>query len=153
MSSKTKDIVYLLDKGFRPYDGDVPPQFYAEKKCKSYKRAEWLTRPWSDDHQHTRFICLGCNRRCAAVDPAGWPLLLPIGQQTRPGVVAFIEASRLSADDLLKVKRVLRVDEVAFILNIGKTKVFELIQEGQLDVLQDSPTRVTSESVERHLKI
>ena len=152
MSSKTKDIIYLLEKGFRPYEGEVPAQFYASKKCKTYKRAEWLTRPWSDEHQHTRFICLGCNRRCSAVDPDGWPLLLPIGPQTRPGAVAFIEATRLTADELLKVKRVLRVDEVAFILNVGKTKVFEMIQDGRLAVLPDSPTRVTSESVERQLQ-
>lgn len=58
---------------------------------------------------------------------------------------------RLSVDDLLRLKRVLRVDEAAWALNVSRQKVHDWIEEGVLDAVPGAPVRVTCSSVERIL--
>lgn len=149
--SLIRDIVDLLDRGFVPYGGTVPETVYQERHCRTPKRAEWFVRPWSETHRHSRYMCLGCRRRCTVVDPAGWQLLLPV-TPTRPSTVVFAPATPLTADELLRIKKVLRADEAAWVLNISRNVVYEMIQDGRLDALGDTPVRVTRESVLRRLE-
>ena len=149
--SLVRDIVALLEKGFVPYTGRVPEQFYSDRGCLAPKKAEWFIRPWSESHRHSRYICLGCRKRCTVVDPAGWQLLLPIAP-SRPGTVIFAPAMPLTADDMLRIKRVLRTDEAAWVLNISRNLVYDMIQDGRLEALACEPVRVTTESVRRQLE-
>lgn len=149
--SKTKEILQLLELGYRLYGGTVPEDFYRQARCPDPEKAEWFTRPWSDTHKHSRYICLGCGKRCATVNPKGWQLLLPL-RQARPGAVVLAVAEELTVDDLLRCRKVLRVDEAAWALSVSRQKVHEMIACGDLDTVRGTPARVTSASVKRNLE-
>ncbi|WP_027188213.1 DNA-binding protein [Desulfovibrio cuneatus] len=149
--SKTLEIVDLLDKGFRPYSGHVPEAFYKERRCHDPKKAEWFFRPWSEEHKMSRFLCLGCRKRCVAVDPLGFQILLPV-KPTRPGSVVFAPMHAITVEELLRIKSVLRLDEAAWALNVSRTTVSNMVEEGTLDVVPGVPIRVTSASVQRNLQ-
>ena len=148
---KTREIIDLLDSGYALYSGEVPEDFYFERRCPSPKKAEWFVRPWSKEHAKSRYICLGCSRRCSVVDPEGWQLLLPVNKRL-PAMVAFAPARELSAEDLLRLKKVLRTDEAAFVLNISAKTVYDMVNDGRLDAVEGHPVRVTVESVIRCLE-
>lgn len=148
--SKTKEILELTDMGFYYYKGKVPESFYVEQGCFIPKKAEWFVRPWSKKHKNTLFICLGCPKRCRATDPEGWQLMLPV-KKNFPGEIALAVVESISADELLRIKKVLRVNEAAWALNISRQQVHEWIQQGILDQVPGAPIRVTVESVQRNL--
>lgn len=149
--SKTLDIIALLDKGFVPYSFTVPQSFYKGQQCLTPKKADWFIRPWENGTHQLKCICLGCRRRCVAVDPEDWPSIHIAKKPSRPGVVAFAVVEKLSVDELLRLKRVLRVDEAAWILNISRQKVHDWVEEGLLDPVPGTPVRVTASSVQRNL--
>jgi len=149
--STIRDMLDLLERGFRHYSGHVPEEYYTVRRCRTPQKAEWFSRPWSEEHKQTRYVCLGCSRRCWAIDPVGWQMLLPVGD-SRPGAVVFAPMMPLTADDLLRMRRVLRVDEACFVLNIGRTTFYEWTQDGRLDVVPGTPIRVTVQSVCRNLE-
>lgn len=144
--STVKDIMALLGKGFIPYRGKVPEEFYKELGCREPKKAEWFARPWSERHKNSCYICLGCKKKCRAVDPKGFQLLLPISRR-RPSMTLFMPGEALSVDELLTRKKVLRVDEAAWALNLSTRRVYEMVQEGLLAQVPGQPVRVTSVSV------
>gem|GEM_PF-2169078 len=54
--------------------------------------------------------------------------------------------------DALRLKALYRVTEVAEVLSVGRTKVYELINSGQLDAAKvGRATRVTRSSIVRFL--
>ncbi len=148
--SKISDIIALLDKGFIHHPHAAPDAFYKQRRCPKPQKADWFARPLSEKHKNARFVCLGCSRRCSAIDPEGWKTLMP-HRPSRPGAVAFAVVERLTVDEMLRIKRVLRVNEAAWALNVSRPKVHEWIDEGLLELVPGSPIRVTSASVQRIL--
>lgn len=148
---KTQDIVDLLDKGFIPVSLDIPDGFCKRRRCGRKEKAEWFLRPRPKSSGQAKGICLGCKRRCAVVNPPDWPEIHADGKAPRPGLVAFSLVERISVDDLLRLKRVLRVDEAAWALSVSRQTVHRWVEEGRLEQVAGSPLRVTSHSVERFL--
>lgn len=149
--SKTKEIIELLEKGYAHYGGYVDEAVYTERKCHNPKKADWFCRPWSEEHKTSRYICLGCYKRCSLIDPKGFQLLLPVSRQKATQVGIFT-AYKLSVDELLRSKRVLRVDEAAWALSVSKMTVYKWVDEGRLEAVPGPPLRVTSASVARNLE-
>lgn len=137
------DVLKLLDKGFLPYQGHVEGHVYESLGCGSTRKPRWF---WKD----RKYVCLGCTKRCSLVHPVGFELMLPVSYQTKK--LAFARLPAVSAWDLVKKKALLTIPEVAFVLSIGRSKVWKLIQDGRLEKHPDSPpARVTTESVKREL--
>jgi len=148
MSAKNlvHSICALLERGYVPYHGPMAEETYRELGCERRKRAQWFC----DAEQ--RYICVGCQKRhCTLLSPSGvWPVLLS-GGAPKPGRLAFAELPALSVEELLRVKSSLRPDEVAWALNCSQSRVYELLDENQLEELPYSPRRVSSASVKRLL--
>lgn len=140
MSAVFDDMLRLLSRGWAPYRGHVEGRVYQDLGCGRSKRARWMQRDG-------KYICLGCGKRCALADPAGFELLLPVTIRTRNFAYAALPA--VSAQDLLEKKLLVTVPEVEFILNVSRRTVFSLLEEGRLDRHPDPPTRITTESVRR----
>jgi len=101
-------VVVLLDKGYWPYPGQVPKEIYEARRCTMSARAVWFVRPTSEAHKTTRYLCLGCRKRCVLLDPQGFQAVLPL-RITRPAPVALVEARQLTATELVGLGRPLRV--------------------------------------------
>ncbi|KHK02796.1 hypothetical protein [Desulfovibrio sp. TomC] len=136
------DVLTLLGKGFLPYQGHVDGSVYEPLGC-GKRKPRWF---WKE----RKYVCLGCAKRCSLVDPAGFELMLPVTYQTKK--LAFASLPAVSARELVTKKVLLTIPEVEFVLSVGRSKVWEMIQEGRLDKHPDSPpARVTAESVCREL--
>lgn len=57
----------------------------------------------------------------------------------------------LTPEEMLTAKALLRVDEVAYCLNLSERKVRKLIDEGRLIRHRDAPVRVTAASVREEM--
>lgn len=76
--------------------------------------------------------------------------MLPVTYQTKK--LAFASLPAVSARELVAKKILLTIPEVEFVLSIGRSKVWEMIQEGRLEKHPDSPpARVTTESIKQEL--
>ncbi|HML61319.1 MAG TPA: hypothetical protein PKD41_10520 [Solidesulfovibrio sp.] len=140
--SVVDDVLALLAKGYLPYTGHVEGSAYAALSC-TKRNPRWF-------YQDRKFVCLGCTRRCSLVDPVGFELVLPVTMRSKKLVYAALPA--VSARELVTKKVLLTIPEVEFVLSVGRTRVWEMIQEGRLDKHPDSPpARVTAESVRREL--
>lgn len=77
--------------------------------------------------------------------------MLPVTYQTKK--LAFASLPAVSAWDLVTKKALLTIPEVAFVLSIGRSRVWEMIQEGSLEKHPISPpARVTASSVLKALE-
>lgn len=140
MSAVFDDMLRLQARGYLPYRGHVDGRVYERLHCERSRRARWM-------YQGTKYVCLGCGRRCSLVDPAGFELLLPVPSQAKR--LAFAVLPAVSARDLLDKKLFLTRPEVEFILNISRSQIYDLLDEGRLERHPDLPLRITSESVQR----
>jgi hypothetical protein len=136
--SQVKDLLELLAKGYAPYSGEVSGQVYDELRCLRPGGASWFAKG-------TRFLCLGCRRRCIRVGGYGFQLVLP-GTGKR-FTVAMAALPGIPASELVRLKEWLRVDEAAYCLGVSERRVYELIQEGVLDRHPDAPVRASAASV------
>lgn len=133
-----EDLLALLARGYAPYGGEIAGCVYARLRCPRPEKAIWFKRG-------QQYVCLGCARRCSQAHGEGFQLVLP---GVRRGFqVAFAMLPSVSAEDLLRSKSLLRVDEAAFVLNVSRSQVYQMIAEGKLDRHEDEPVRVTAESV------
>ena len=144
MSSKRviEDLLALLGGGYVPYTGQVEGKIYERHRCPRPEKATWFTRGG-------RYLCLGCARRCVQAEGTGF-------QATLPGVrrgfqVAFALLPSITADELVQKKTLLNVNEAAFALCVSPSQVYLMISEGKLVRHEDSPVRVTSESVRKEM--
>ena len=149
---KTSTILDLLEKGYIPFEGNVPSRFYTGKRCKCKKKAEWFLRPKQKMSEPSRGICLGCRKRCVVINPRAWPVVLEETESSRESTVQYVQVERVSVDELLRMKRVLRVEEAAWALNVSRQKVHRWVDEGILEQVAGNPLRVTTASVERVLQ-
>lgn len=137
------DVLKLLDKGYLPYKGQIEGYVYEPLGYGPKRKPRWF---WKE----RKYVCLGCVKRCCLVDPVGFDLMLPVTYQTKK--LAFASLPAVSAWDLVTKKALLTIPEVAFVLSIGRSKVWEMIQDGRLEKHPDSPpARVTVESVKAAL--
>ncbi|HML52879.1 MAG TPA: hypothetical protein PKC79_02170 [Solidesulfovibrio magneticus] len=141
--SVVDDVLSLLTKGYLPYAGLVEGDAYAALGCGPKRRPRWFFRD-------RKFVCLGCAKRCSVVDPVGFELVLPVTFKTKRLVYAQLPA--VSAHELVTKKALLTIPEVAFVLSIGRSQIYDMIEEGTLVQHPVSPpARVTAESVRREL--
>lgn len=142
MTGLVRDILTLLGEGWVPYEGAVDQAAYDRLGCPDARRATWFQR-------EATWWCLGCKRRCLTADPAGFQLSLV----TRPRVrILFADLPMVTADELLRIKRWLRVPEAAFCLNVSEREVRYMVDAAKLDRHPDAPLRVSVESVRREME-
>jgi excisionase family DNA binding protein len=149
--SKTQDLIILLENNFLPYPGHVPRNFYLGRQCRRPSRAEWYCREGRGGAFKMHFLCLGCRRKCVEVDP-DWPIFAKLRTPPHRETVFFALVDKMSVDELLRLKRVLRVEEAAWALNVSHQKVRNWVEEGVLEHVPGNPIRVTSDSVRRNLE-
>ena len=139
-----KDMLTVLREGFAPYEGVVEPEVFERLECADAGRACWMTKAG-------RYLCLGCERACAVTDGAGFQPLLPARKPAKPGTLAYALLPGVSAEQVLKAKKLLRVDEAAWILGVSPRHIYDMERAGKLVKHLDQPFRVTSESVRAEL--
>lgn len=134
------DVLKLVHSGWRAFRGEVRAEAYGRLDCRRPRVASWFVRG-------RHFLCLGCSRRCALYDPAGFQLPLPT-------VFPPEAESRftLHPSELVRVKAWLRVKEAAWCLNVSPRQVYKLAAEGVLDRHPESPVRLSAESVRREME-
>jgi hypothetical protein len=142
--AKVKELMELLRNGFRPYEGAVDGQVYESLRCPNPNKAAWFVR----DRDATYF-CLGCARHCLKVAPVGFQVSMLVPRHVTR---YFTELPQVSAAELLRAKRFLRVDEAAFCLGVSERQVRHMIDNGVLVRHQDPPVRVTVESVQEEME-
>lgn len=140
MNTVFDDMLRLLSEGFAPYTGKVEDNVYVGFGCKTIAAARWM-------HRNGVFVCLGCSKQCNQAGHKGFELVkaVPVGKRR----LAFAVLPAVSAEELLDKKKLLTIQEVEFILNISRTQVYCLLQEGVLDRHPDLPTRITVESARK----
>lgn len=133
------DLLKALREGFKPFNGAVAGEVYAGLGCRRPERARWLAL--GDVH-----LCLGCEKRCAVPDGAGFQRVLPV-DVPMPDVGAA-DIPSLTADQMLHAFKVFKPYQVQFILNISRAEVYQRIADGRLVAVGDGrPVRVTRESI------
>ncbi|WP_415714431.1 DNA-binding protein [Maridesulfovibrio sp.] len=135
-STLCRTLRKLLADGFEQYNGIIDPAVYERLECPDPKKAYWVCS-WPILH------CLGCRKRCTPKDISGFQVTLPMPEE--------LTYEGLTAPQLLK-KKLLRVDEAAFCLNISHSLVRKWAKCGKLDATINKPVRVTSESVAKELE-
>ncbi len=141
--AKIDDILKVLGRGYQVYQGPVESAVYRALSCAKPKRARWFVRDG-------RYVCLGCGRGCCWTNGGFQPVLL--SQRARPGRVMLAELKIVTPEQLLAAKSLLRVDEVAYCLNVSPREVGKLIDEGRLVKHVARPIRVTAESVRGEMR-
>lgn len=139
MANVVNEIMSLINNGWRAYRGEVDGQVYARVGCRRPGSASWFVRGKS-------FLCLGCSRRCAEMNPAGFQAALPEGEAH-----TGFEYS-LTPMEMVQKKVLLRADEAAYCLSVSARKIYDLAKEGRLVSHVDKPLRVTAESVLEEMK-
>ncbi len=143
MSKKViEDLLSLLGQGYAPYHGTVDGLVYERLRCHRPEKASWLSHG-------RRFVCLGCSKRCADATGEGFQAVLP--SVRRGWQVAFAVLPQVTVEQLLQAKPLLNVEEAAFVLNVGRTTIYEMIRSGKLDRHPDDPVRVTVASLREEL--
>lgn len=138
-------VLDVLSKGYRPYRGHVDDAVYETICCDSPEDASWF------EHER-RFICLGCQRHCALVDPPGMQLTIPMKVKSSYGVVMLAQLPSVTVDEILATGRPLRPDEAAWALNVSTREIYYMVEDGRLNQAGSGrPLRVTSDSVRREL--
>ncbi|WP_051202734.1 DNA-binding protein [Desulfovibrio aminophilus] len=140
--SQVQDVLDVLAQGYTPYRGEVAGAVYDELRCSRPTAASWFTKG-------TRFLCLGCRRRCSRVGGAGFQLVLP--GTGRRFTVAIANLPAVPAEELVRLKAWLRVDEAAWCLGVSARRIYELVDGGVLDRHPDKPLRVSSASVREEM--
>lgn len=144
-SSLINDVLAVLSNGYRPYRGEVQGEVYERLRCNKPDRATWF-------EQERKFLCLGCKRRCALVNPSGMQLTVPVDTKPSFGRVLVAELPSLTVGELLATGRPLRPDEAAYVLNVSEREIYDLEVEGRLQRAgRGRPLRVTSDSVAEEL--
>ena len=145
--NKIRSIIELVSHGWRAYNAAPQSVIYARLKCpyapeikegKKKRKAKeplWFVRADS-------FVCVGCDRACTLFRPEGFIQPLPIKYTERPE-----EPYTLTPAEMVQRKTLLRIDEVAYCLNISERTAREMIDFGKLRRTEDYPIRVPVEDV------
>ncbi|MFW5490413.1 MAG: hypothetical protein ACNI3A_18650 [Desulfovibrio sp.] len=138
------ETLRLIRAGWLPFSGVVSPAVYKTLNCPQSKKARWFES--AAPSGAALYQCLGCSRVCTLRDEPGMQARLPI--YTPLPVIPRDDLPGLTAGEMLQRMEVLRWDQAAFVLNIGKSEFYRLVQEGALTRAgPERPVRVTSASV------
>ena len=135
-TSRIDQIIKLTQCGWRAYEGQATALVYDHLGCgrEARGRARWFAKG-------DLLLCVGCDRACALPCPDGYQL--PLFKYPAPPKPAF----RLSPDELLSKRKLLLVNEVAYVLNISPRQVRRLIHLSRLKATRDQPLRVPVEEI------
>ncbi|SHI60311.1 helix-turn-helix domain-containing protein [Halodesulfovibrio aestuarii] len=138
-STLCRVMAKMMIDGFRPYGGEIDAGVYAKLGCKDSSRAYWLHR-WPILH------CLGCKKRCTPKSTNGFqvPMKFPAVQER--GKFSLLP------EEMLRTKKLLRVDEAAYCLSLSEATVRRLVDEGVLVRHVRLPIRITAESVQEEME-
>ena len=141
--SVVKDIVLLLNDGWRLFQGEVERSVYEKQRC------PWLenkrTHPkWF--FKGDKYMCIGCAKRCCLLRPEGFQLNMILLYPEKPK-----EQFLLSPEELLNKRKFLNVAEISYCLNISAKKVYKLIGMSELLACPDRPIRVPVEEVQDYI--
>ncbi len=129
--SKIDQIIKLTQSGWRAYEGQATATVYDNLDCEKGKRgrARWFAKG-------DLLVCIGCDRNCTLSCPDGFQLsLFKYPAPPRP-------AFRLPPDELMAKRKLLTVNETAYVLNISSRQVRRMIYEGRFQVTRDTPARI-----------
>lgn len=134
--SKIDQVIKLTQCGWRAYEGQATAEVYDKLDCDKGRRgrSRWFAKG-------DLLICIGCERNCDLPCPNGFQL--PLFKYPAPPRPAF----RLSPDELLANRKLLRIDEAAYILNISARQVRSMVYEGRLSATRDKPLRIPVEEI------
>jgi excisionase family DNA binding protein len=129
--SKIDQIIKLTQCGWRAYEGQATAAVYDPLDCEKAQRsrARWFAKG-------DLLICIGCERACTLPCPDGFQL--PLFKYPAPPRPVF----RLPPDQLLANRKLLTVNEVAYVLNVSPRTVRYMIRDGRFQVTRDNPLRV-----------
>lgn len=141
--SLVDETLALLEKGYRQYNGEICDSIRKDLGCRNWEKKRWFVK---ETPKKCIFLCLGCDSRpCVLKNPKGFE------QTTQPAAhtakISFMEARAVTTDDLFKYKKWFRVDEAAALLNVSRSKIYNMAAEGILVRHVNQPLRVTSESL------
>jgi excisionase family DNA binding protein len=135
-----KNIVTLVNSGWRPYSAEPDYTAYERLQCphaeaKKGNKPVWFVRG-------DIFLCVGCSRACTLSRPEGFIMPLPIKYEERGQ-----EPYTSTPAEMVSRKSLLRVDEAAYCLNISERTVYDWIAEGKLRKVKEQPVRIPAEDV------
>jgi len=129
--SKIDQIIKLTQSGWRAYEGQATAAVYDNLDCEKSRRgrARWFARA-------DLLVCIGCDRACTLPCPDGFQL--PLFKYPAPPRPAF----RLAPEELLNKRKLLTVNEAAYVLNVSSRLVRNMIHEGRFNVTRITPIRI-----------
>lgn len=139
-AAQIKTIINLIRTGWRPYNAEVTSAAYESIQC-PHAQSKGKTKPFWFVRGDI-YLCLGCPKNCTLNRPAGFLLPLPIRYSECPE-----EPYQLSPAEMIVRKSLLRVDEVAYCLNISERTVYDWISDGRLRKTAEAPVRIPVEDV------
>jgi len=137
-----KDFMLLYNQGWRPYNtGKLPDSVYEKFGCPHNspkgKGPYWFVRG-------DVFLCVTCNKHCSLTRPEGTilplPLVFPPDKRKR-------REFSMTPGELVTRKKLLRIDEAAYCLNVSERLVYNWIYEGKLRQARGVPVRVSADDV------
>lgn len=140
-----KDFLLLYNAGWRPYNEKPNASVYQKLGCPHVgtkgKEPYWFVR---GEH----FLCVTCNKGCTLTRPEGVILPLPLAYPVKSE-----KEFSLTPGEMVARKALLRVDEVAYCLNISERSVYRWIEEGKLRrAIGGEPLRVPSGDVAHYMQ-
>lgn len=139
--SRIDQIIKLTQTGWRAYEGQATAAVYDKQECEKSRRgrARWFAKG-------DLLVCIGCERACTLSCPEGFQL--PLFKYPPAPNPVF----RLLPEELMKVRKLLTVNEVAYILNVSARCVRGMIYEGRFRATKDKPLRIPVEDIRAEVK-
>ena len=91
------------------------------------------------------FLCVSCNKSCSLTRPEG--VILPLPLVSPPDPKATGKEFSMTPGELVTRKKLLRIDEAAYCLNISERLVYNWVAEGKLRQALGTPVRVSADDV------
>lgn len=167
--SAVKDVLSIVSAGYSRYQGEIDPRVYERLPCgkpearptvqadapaeplapepSRPRRARRREPNWFSklERGHMYVVCLGCESRCALINPPGFQFMLTMAVPA--GRVAFAHLKMIHPRELVRAKELLRPDEAAYCLAVSERHVRDMVDEGRLVRHPELPLRITAESV------
>ncbi len=140
-----KDVVILINAGWRLFEGEVDRIVYEKQGCPSLNNRR-ISPKWF--FQGDKYLCVGCAKKCSLVRPAGFQASLPLYYREDEETHTIM----LSVEEMLSRRKLLKIFEVAYCINSSERYVRYLIDTGVLRRTEDRPVRVPSEDVIQYIE-
>lgn len=142
MSGKSKidQVIKLTQCGWRAYEGQATAAVYDNLDCEKSRRgrARWFAKG-------DLLVCIGCDRSCTMSCQEGFQL--PLFKYPAPPSPVF----KLTPDELLSRRKLLSVNEAAYVLNVSIRRMRNMIHEGRFRITKTTPYRIPADEIRAHL--